>query len=265
MKNLIFILSILPFGLQAQVYVPLISTPDSTDTWVDVHSCTDFDCWFAYRDRYTVVGNITAGGVEYAKFHVSSEYEQGADQSEWCTESISYTNRFIGIREANKKIYVNQDPTSEASEEYLVYDFNLTVGDTVPSPGGPNYPESNIVIQSIDSVLISGLFRKRYRLDPVHYIVEGVGSSTGLLNPIDFDWSGSCQISLECYQEDDVADFFMSDCELVLSEARIPEADQTRELLKIVDSMGRETTEAPNTLLFFIYSNGEIEKVFQTE
>ena len=263
--SVLFAIASLPSMTFGQAYVPLISTPDSSDTWVEVRSCTDFDCWFAHRNRYTVMGNITAGGVEYAKFHVSSEYEQGADQSEWCTESISYSDRVIGIREADKRIYVNLDPTAEASEEYLAYDFNLTVGDTVPSPhlitGNPSIPEPNFVIQSIDSVLISGSYRKRYNLDPVRYIIEGIGSSIGLLNPLDYVYSGSCYIALTCYEEEGMADLFSSNCELVLSEESLSESSQPRQLLKIVDCLGRETKKEPNKLLFFIYSNGEVEKV----
>lgn len=265
-KIVLYALVFFPCTAEGQAYVPLISTPDSSDTWVEVRSCTDFSCWFADRNRYTIAGNITSGGIEYAKFHVSSEYEQGADQSEWCTESISYSDRVIGIREANKRIYVNLDPTADTSEEYLAYDFNLTVGDTVPSPhlinGNPSIPEPNLVIQSIDSVPISGSYRKRYNLDPVRYIIEGIGSSIGLLNPLEFEWSGPCQIALTCYQEEGVADFFSSNCELVLSQESLPESSQPRELLKIVDCMGRETTKEPNRLLFFIYRNGEVEKVF---
>ena len=255
----------LPSMTFGQAYMPLISTPDSSDTWVEVRSCTDFSCWFADRNRYTIAGNITSGGIEYAKFHVSSEYEQGSDQSEWCTESISYSDRIIGIREADKRIYVNLDPTADTDEEYLAYDFNLAVGDTVPSPhlinGNPNIPEPNLVIQSIDSVPISGSYRKRYNLDPVRYIIEGIGSSIGLLNPLEFVWSGPCQIALTCYQEEGMADFFSSNCDLVLSDESLPESSQPRELLKIVDCLGRETKKEPNRLLFFIYRNGEVEKV----
>jgi hypothetical protein len=37
------------------------------------------------------------------------------------------------------------------------------------------------------------------------------------------------------------------------------------ELLKIVDLMGRETEDKPNTLLIYIYSDGTAEKVFRVE
>ena len=56
--------SLLPFRLDiphcrhraiGQAYVPLISTADLSDIWIDVHSCTDFDFWWAYRNIYTGV------------------------------------------------------------------------------------------------------------------------------------------------------------------------------------------------------------------
>lgn len=42
-------------------------------------------------------------------------------------------------------------------------------------------------------------------------------------------------------------------------------SNQEKILIKIVDSMGRETEDKPNTLLFYIYSDGTTEKVFRVE
>ena len=250
-----------------QAYVPLISTADSSDIWVDVHSCTDFDCWWAYRNIYTVDGTISAGGYDYVQFNRSTEYEQGTDLGLWCTESLSTSEAIIGIREENKRVFVNPNPTSEQSEEFLAYDFNLTVGDTVPDPyyyqftGGPS--DFDLIIHTIDSVFISGTWRKRYQINSFPDIIEGVGSSSGLLNPLNYAWSGACQISLNCYMEQGVADYFTSNCELPLSSPSFPATSQSRELLKVVDSMGRERQAATNTLRFYIYSNGDVEKVFR--
>ena len=251
-----------------QAYVPIISTVDSSDIWVDVHSCTDFDCWWAYRNIYTVVGTISSGGTEYVQFNRFTEYEQGTDLGQWCNESFSTSVGIIGIREENKRVFVLPNPTSAESEEYLAYDFNLTVGDTVPdpyyfqTPGGPS--DYNLVIHTIDSVYVSGTWRKRYQINSFPDIIEGIGSSSGLLNPLNFAWSGACQISLNCYLEQGVADFFTSNCELPLNSPSpaLNENAHSRELLKIVDCTGRERLPTPNTLLFYIYSNGEVEKVF---
>ena len=252
-----------------QAYVPMISTADSSDIWVDVHSCTDFDCWWAYRNIYTVDGTISAGGYEYVQLNRSTEYEQGTDLGSWCTESLSTSEAIIGIREENKRVFVNPNPTSEQSEEYLAYDFNLTVGDTVPdpyyyqSPGGPS--DFDLIIHTIDSVFISGTWRKRYQINSWPDIIEGVGSSSGLLNPLNYVWSGACGIYLNCYIEQGVSDYFTSNCELPVNSVSLPATSQPRELIKVVDSMGRERQATPNTLLFYIYSNGEVEKVFRME
>ena len=252
-----------------QAYVPLISTADSSDIWIDVHSCTDFDCWWAYRNIYTVDGTILAGGYPYVKFNRSTEYEQGTDLGLWCTESLSTSEGIIGIREENKRIFVLPNPTSEQSEEYLAYDFNLTVGDTVPdpyyfqAPGGLS--DFDLIIHTIDSVFISGTWRKRYQINSFPDIIEGIGSSSGLLNPLNYAWSGACEISLKCYIEEGVADYFTSNCALPVSSVSLPSTVQPRKLIKIVDVMGRERQATPNTMLFYIYSNGEVEKVFRVE
>ena len=266
----LFLLVYLPNATAiAQSYVPLISTADSSDIWVDVHSCTDFDCWWAYRNIYTVDGTITAGGYEYVKFNRSTEYEQGTDLGLWCTESFSTYDAIVGIREENKRVFVNPNPTSEQSEEYLAYDFNLTVGDTVPdpyyyqSPGGLS--DFDLIIHTIDSVFISGTWRKRYQINSFPDIIEGVGSSSGLLNPLNYAWSGACDISLYCYMEQGVADYFASNCELPVSSVSLPATAQPRKLIQIVDVLGRERQAAPNTMLFYIYNNGEVEKVFRLE
>ncbi|MFT6983055.1 MAG: hypothetical protein ACJAUD_001826 [Crocinitomicaceae bacterium] len=51
------------------------------------------------------------------------------------------------------------------------------------------------------------------------------------------------------------------------SSLSIPESDKlvTKSLVKIVDAMGRETEEKPNTILIYIYSDGTSERVFRVE
>ena len=49
-------------------------------------------------------------------------------------------------------------------------------------------------------------------------------------------------------------------CENATSIDIHDEADQSKELVKIVDLLGRETIEVPNTLLIYMYSDGTSEK-----
>ncbi|MDX2360972.1 MAG: hypothetical protein QNK23_09210 [Crocinitomicaceae bacterium] len=43
------------------------------------------------------------------------------------------------------------------------------------------------------------------------------------------------------------------------------QSSSKNELIKIIDTLGRETEDKPNTLLIYIYSDGTIEKVFRVE
>ena len=36
-------------------------------------------------------------------------------------------------------------------------------------------------------------------------------------------------------------------------------------IIKIIDLMGRETIEKPNTILIYVYSDGSTEKVYRVE
>lgn len=76
----------------------------------------------------------------------------------------------------NKKVYfVDRDSTNE----WLLYDFSLNIGDTVfgAMPGlSPGY----VVINGMDSVLVGGNYHKEFLLGG-ESIIEGVGSTEGLL------------------------------------------------------------------------------------
>ena len=41
--------------------------------------------------------------------------------------------------------------------------------------------------------------------------------------------------------------------------------NQPKELLKIVNENGQETKLKPNTVLFYLYSDGTVKKVFEVE
>lgn len=251
--------------LFAQAYVPFISTSDSSDTWMDVNSCTDFNCYYSYTNRYTIDGDTTIGGVQYAKIHLKYKYEEGADQGQWCNESVNYYDNYFGaIRESGKKLYVIPYYSAD-SAEYLAYDFNLTVGDTVPSPTDLGVSvASNRIITSIDSVLVFGTYRKRYLITPYRFIIEGIGASTGLFNPIDVI-SSMCAFEMLCYAEYGTPDYFVSNCNMNLSVNALSNESEPAQLVRIIDYLGREVEFKPNTPLIYMYSDGTIEKVFRLE
>ena len=264
MKNLLFCFFLLPTFLEAQEYVPFISTTDSSDTWMDVNSCQDFSCFYSYTNRYTIDGDTTIGGFQYSKVYIKYKYEEGTVAGQWCNESVSYNENYYGaLRESGKQVFLIPYYSID-SIEYIAYDFNLSVGDTVPSPVG-NLSAGPVgrIINEIDSVLVYGSYRKRFIIDS-RYIIEGIGASTGLFNPLIYDPS-ECYMAMHCYAEYGTPDFFLQDCNLNLSVQELAGKVELPVLVKIVDYMGRETPPIPNTVLIYVYDNETTKKVFILE
>lgn len=117
----------------------------------------------------------------------------------------SYSHSSPGaIREDTiaRKVYFL--PTG-SSTETLLYDFNLNVGDTVKTyitsvcmPG--------VIVTQIDSIFIHGSYRKQWTIERPGClfnnhgkIIEGIGSTMGLLEPmVNFEWWGT----LTCFSQD---------------------------------------------------------------
>lgn len=83
------------------------------------------------------------------------------------------------IREENKRVYYK--PFHDV--EYIIFDFNIGIGDTIP----PKYPHPALIVNIIDSIKLNdGSYRKRYISNTIENykleIIEGVGA----LNLIDY-------------------------------------------------------------------------------
>jgi hypothetical protein len=102
----------------------------------------------------------------------------------------------------NRKVYYI--PPADTNE-FLLYDFTLQVGDTIKgfleinSFGTP-------IVQSIDSVLIGGQYRKRWNINQLYNIsiIEGVGSTYGLILPLigDLNVVDLAYITFHCFCND---------------------------------------------------------------
>ncbi|HLG35138.1 MAG TPA: T9SS type A sorting domain-containing protein [Bacteroidia bacterium] len=91
----------------------------------------------------------------------------------------------------------------DTAQEQLLYDFNLSIGDTVPGKfiGGA-------IVQSIDSLLIGSTYRKTINFG---YIIEGIGSTSGLLEP-----PSQLELTpeLKCFIQDSIHYYLTGPCEL---------------------------------------------------
>jgi hypothetical protein len=209
MKSLLLLFTIcLSMNLFGQTYTPFISA-DSTDQWKDTHACGvngGGSCLEYYRTVYHLDGDTILDGNQYAKVYALEQHsiENGFFGPFPCDLSSVVTSFFAGgIRETGKQVFFYEP---DLAAEYLMYDFTLGVGDTVPDPDGFAYGLAEKVIDSIDSVLIDGTYRKRYNLANASsfpwQIIEGIGAGTGFKQPIMA--SISCSSSLDCYLENEM-------------------------------------------------------------
>ncbi len=123
----------------------------------------------------------------------------------------NYTDYVGAIRNdyLGKKVFI---VPSISNQELLMYDFNINIGDSIITGNGNKF-----VCFSIDSVLISGAYERRFNL----YILNsglsfydqwiyGIGSSQLLYGPVDGLFSGFENIyNLQCFQNDSGLSFHM--------------------------------------------------------
>jgi hypothetical protein len=173
--------------------------PDSNATW-NFHS-NNF-CWFpqgSIDDLYsfTLSGDTTINSNIYHKLNTPFIQHNGIGQ---CSSlPIGYRG---ALREdvLNKRVYYIA-PLSTVEE--LLYDFNLNVGDTIT---GALSAVSGILdtVISIDTILIGNDYRKIWYISSYYsiYIIEGIGSTYGLISQTPGNIPDADGIELDCHSVD---------------------------------------------------------------
>ncbi len=135
--------------------------------------------WSVYNQKYFVDGDSSFNAVNYKKYYFSND-------------SIVTSGSFFALlREEilTKKIFA---VSSGYSQEQLLYDFSLSINDTVsvyplsfPFASGPIL----VKVESVDSVLIGDTFNRRLKIvgencnsGHEEYWIEGIGSTMGIFN-----------------------------------------------------------------------------------
>jgi hypothetical protein len=98
----------------------------------------------------------------------------------WPIPWAAYLTKVGLIREdtISKKVFIIQPP---ATQEKLLYDYNMTTGDTVKSG------DSTYIVTQKDSVTINNIWHTKWQLTSITHsyyydIIEGIGSTRGILN-----------------------------------------------------------------------------------
>ncbi len=183
-------LSLINANGQTNVYHPF---PDAAYWRVDYHhnQTQQVFCSVRYYFQYTIEADTLINSQVYKKILRSFVQEDILSCAPPATLPAIPSTGYVGaLRDdpnANKAFIV----LPNATEDSLLYDYGLVVGDTLKGLISEYYFNNNVVT-IVDSVEINGQYRKRwifdncsYPSDPhFPYIIQGVGSSAGLFDPL---------------------------------------------------------------------------------
>jgi len=231
MKKTLLIISILSTFIangQTSVYRPF---PTDQGNWVYLYY-DDFGVPTSMFSEYTLYGDTTISSTTYKKIYSNSIY-LGA------------------IRETAKIIYFVPDTTTN---EYVLYDFNLNLGDTIIHPyGGAVCSNDTITIDYIDSVQSSDGYHRQLHLSSYATWIEGVGSTAYLLEPANI-LCVSGNYALQCMVNDSsfIHPWNVSTCFLSLEETFL-----TNQNISVVPN--------PSSGKFSIISDKSIKEIYLTD
>lgn len=135
----------------------------------------------------------------FERYVLNFGWESDQDPYPHCNGMQTVDSLFKGyVRSYGKRVFFR---TSFLAPEYVLYDFDLAVGDTLPF--GQLLYSSVLTVTQVDSVLVSnGTYRKVFTLEGSNYVdqlIEGVGSSAGFLETLEKPYKVNHR--LQCYSQ----------------------------------------------------------------
>lgn len=173
----LFVASVISIEAQTNVYHHF---PDSNAVWGLTTGCYDVG-YFCHDVSYVkdfYVGDTIIGSAAYK---IIEETIFSTTSGLCCGVVGGSGYGFLREDTVARKVYWRNEYMSSDS---LLYNFTLNVGDTIK--GFLNPTNNEIIIESIDSVLVGTTYRKRFNIaTPIYFyhnlsIIEGIGSTRGL-------------------------------------------------------------------------------------
>lgn len=224
MKKTLFVIFSILIGntVFSQMNYPI--PMDSTSEWrLNTSAWSGGSSYSTSSDfRVFIAGEITIDNHVYSRL-LCSGLHSFTDQG--ITHSTPFANEYYGyIRTDSARTYINFN-----GQEELLFDFSLQVGDTLPVTHNNWSP--NVVIDSIDSVMVAGKNLKRFHISDntgglnSTWIIEGIGHEQGLLEPMNLMMDAG--FYFDCYAEDHIPVFPEgSTCELNVNVNEMPATDE---------------------------------------
>ena len=224
---LLFMLMVLLTKAQTSVYHPF---PDSAATWnIDASKWCGlgFDFW-QHLYSITISGDTLINANKYHKLSVPAEIVKTngmCDSSGTWVQKGYYAGSFREDRPAKKVYFI---PPAHTNEQ-LLYDFNLQVGDSVKGyiKSFTGTPET---VKAIDSVLVGNTYRKRWKINSVYdiYIIEGIGSTYGLIKATPGTSTDPHLYLITCFSQNGIPLYpsTSTNCDLIITSDERPVKDK---------------------------------------
>lgn len=183
-------------------------------------SMSEFTFAGIFSRTYKIEGDTTINGIDYKKILVT--YEDPNLTVNWDLSKI--------MREdSTQKIY----QLNASNEEIVIYDFGLTVGDTIVSNVSP---EQNSIVAAVDSIeLNDGTKRKRLTITSLfcpdwnveEFWIEGIGGKNYAFYYVDVFCQTDTGLSLRCFSNNGNFLFGSADGSNCFIPTSINELEQT--------------------------------------
>lgn len=200
--KIIFLLAFHLSSAQVNTYFQHYPVWQITSAFSVPAPCIQEESFNYYSSGDTVINLLT-----YKKI-----YKKGRGIFNWyapppvgCSGTYNYIDTLPSffLRSAGKQMFVSF-PLS--SSEQLLYDFNLSVGDTLPLSFNNFF--SGVTVYAIDSVYTPYGYLQRFALSGgsgSQYLIEGIGHSRGLIEPLQTILEGG--FLLTCFSLNDTSYF----------------------------------------------------------
>lgn len=200
MKKLVLAGVLFSSVLGAQVNDYFVNNPD----WVCYHGAYPWPCQIDDSINYYINGDSVINAMTYKVLYKRGHFMQGAQVPPGPCINMNYTYQdtfptgFLRSQGMQMYFIPNED-----SVEYLLYDFNLAIGSHLPLTYVNT--DTTYTVTFIDSIYTAAGYRQRYFLNGnnFEFLIEGVGSSAGLLFPLGVLFEQTA--SLICYSQNDTA------------------------------------------------------------
>jgi hypothetical protein len=172
--------------------------PDSAIWRVDVsiYMPGNGGCQAYYYFQYYSSGDTLINSYNYKKIYKSFVYLTSTGPNSPCdpVPPWGYSGYVGALRDdsiSKKAFFVFQNESNDS----LLYDYNLNVGDTIKGCISIN----DVIVTSVDSIIIGSHERKKWNYSSTGFIIQGIGTDAGLIDII--NTGGGTFSSLICVKD----------------------------------------------------------------